>query len=58
MSVLKDKVIDIRNTQEEILKEEERNKMQISDIYSEFELQQDNENELYNCLLPILDETK
>lgn len=58
VSALKDKIIDITNTQEEILKEEERNKLQIQDIYSEFELQQNHEKELYDALLPILRETK
>lgn len=55
---LKEKIVDIKNNQEEILKEEERNKIQIEDIYGELELQQKNATELYNGLNPILQETK
>ena len=53
MSPFRDQIIGLKNVEEEIVKAEERNRMQMSDIREEMVAQQKNENEIIDLLNPI-----
>lgn len=51
----RDQIVGMRNVEDEIIKAEERNRMQMSDIREEMLAQQKNENEIIDLLAPIFD---
>lgn len=54
LTELKKNVVDLKNAEEEILKSEERNRMQLEDMFTEIETQQKNQEEIVGQVLPIL----
>jgi hypothetical protein len=48
-------IVSIRNTQEEIIKFEERNKLQIEDAYAEISTQRKNSVEIKSTVDKVLD---
>lgn len=54
LTELKKNVIDLKNAEEEILKSEERNRMQLEDMFTEIETQQKNQEEIVGQVLPVL----
>lgn len=56
--VMRDKVVAMRNLDEEISKSGERNKIQLGDIQEELQLQKNNLRELESDLFHILDEAQ
>ena len=54
LTEFKKNVIDLKNAEEEILKSEERNRMQLEDMFTEIETQQKNQEEIVGQVLPIL----
>lgn len=50
-----DQLVGLKNVEEEIVKAEERNRMQMSDIREEMLAQQKNENEMIDLFNPIFD---
>lgn len=53
ISPFRDQIVGLKNVEEEIVKAEERNRMQMSDIREEMVAQQKNENEIIDLLNPI-----
>ena len=43
----------LKNADEEIIKSEERNRMQMEDLVAEFEAQQENQKELFGWMDPV-----
>lgn len=54
LTELKKNVVDLKNAEEEILKSEERNRLQLEDMFTEIETQQKNQEEIVGQILPIL----
>ena len=54
LTEFKKNVIDLKNAEEEILKSEERNRMQLEDMFTEIETQQKNQEEIVGQVLPVL----
>ena len=50
---LKSQVTILKNADEEIIKSEERNRMQMEDLVAEFEAQQENQKELFGWMDPV-----
>ena len=54
----RNELIGVKNTNEELLKTEERNRMQIGDVEAEFEIQIKNESEYLGAVEPFLEKAK
>lgn len=55
ISPFREQIVGLKNVEEEIVKAEERNRMQMSDIREEMLAQQKNESEIIDLLEPIFD---
>jgi methyl-accepting chemotaxis protein len=58
LSPMREELIGIRNAEEEAIKAEERNRMQLEDIQSEFAVQKERENEIKSALDPIFEKVE
>lgn len=53
ISYIKNQVTILKNADEEIIKSEERNRMQMEDLNLEFESQQNNQKDIYQIMEPV-----
>ena len=58
LDALRGEMIGIKNNEEDLLKTEERNRMQIADMEAEFEAQLKNEAELLDVIEPFFEKAK